>query len=448
MQQDNKKYIFEEAPIGKAISSFAAPMMIAMLVSTIYNLVDTFYIGLLGDYNLMAAISLALPISTIFMGVGNIFGVGGGNYISRLLGSSDTNSIKKVSSFTFYAPIGIGIVLAALGYLFMKPLLSILGTSSETLLPTQQYVSIMLLGGVANILSFSMSQIIRSVGSAKVAMNGNIIGTLTNIILDPIFLFGFHGGITGIAIATSLSQVITTVYYIYHTIKKNSELSLNISDFSLEKEIVTEVMKIGLPAFLQNIVMIFSNIIQNNVAATFGDVYVAAFGVIFKLSMLPKMLSRGLCQGIQPLIGYNFAAKKFNRIKLLLKKTFIYSILFCVIFFVLAFAGSNVILNAFSHNSDVVILGTPIFRIATVSFLTYTFAFLSTAFFQSTGKAVPAFLMSLAQGIFFIPLIILLSNSYGIYGFAWALPLADILTGVLGSTLYLKNRVILTNSAD
>ncbi len=439
MKQD-KKYIFEEAPIGEAISSFAAPMMIAMLVSVVYNLVDTFYIGLLGDYNLMAAVSLALPISTVFMEIGNIFGVGGGNYISRLLGAADKEEIKKVSSFTFYTPVVLGVVLTVLGFIFMEPLLSVLGTSNDTIIPTRQYVTIILIGGVANILSFFMSQIIRSEGGAKVSMNGNIIGTAANIVLDPIFLFVLHGGIRGIAIATTLSQVITAIYYIYYTAKKSVVLSLRISDFGMERKMIGEVMKIGIPSFLQNIVMIFSNIVQNNLAAGFGDVYVAAFGIIFKLSMMPKLLSRGLCQGIQPLIGYNYTAKNMKRIQEMLKKTFSYSNILCLAFFVVGIAGSSVILNLFSHNEDVVLLGTPMFRIATVSFLTYTFAFLSTGFFQAVGKAFPAFIMSLAQGIFFIPLVILLSYACGIYGFAWALPVADIITGLLGTALFFYHK--------
>lgn len=187
-------------------------MMIAMLVSVIYNLVDTFYIGLLGDYNLMAAVSLALPISTVFMGIGNIFGVGGGNYISRLLGRADKEKIRKTSSFTFYVPIALGIVLSVLGLIFIEPLLKVLGASEATVDPTRQYAFIMMLGGVANILSFSMSQIVRSEGAAKISMNGNIIGTVINIILDPVFLYIFHWGIKGVAIATALSQAITAIY--------------------------------------------------------------------------------------------------------------------------------------------------------------------------------------------------------------------------------------------
>ena len=436
MKKD-KKYYFEEAPVGKAISGFAVPMMIAMLVSIVYNLVDTFYIGLLGDFNLMAAVSLALPISTIFMGIGNIFGVGGGTYISRLLGEKNEKAIKQVSSFTFYTPIVIGAVLTIVGMLGMEPILQVLGVSADTIEPTRQYALVMMVGGIVTILSFSLSQIIRSEGMAKESMYGNIIGTIINLVFDPIFLFVFDWGIAGIAIATIMSQVIVTLYYIVIMNKRSSVLSLKVSDFSMNKEMVGEVMKIGFPAFLQNVVMMFSSLVQNNVAAMFGDVYVAIFGIVFKLCMVPKLLSRGLCQGIQPLIGYNYAAKNYDRAKEILKRTLLYSSVLCVGCLAAIFVSSSPLLDLFSHNEQVVFLGTPLFRVATVSFLTYSVAFLTTNLFQSTGKALPAFIMSLVQGVIFIPAAIFGGQIAGAAGFAWALPVADILTAVLGAVIYI-----------
>jgi multidrug efflux pump len=435
--KNDKAYLFAEAPINKAIASFSVPMIIAMVVSIVYNLVDTFYIGLMKDYNLMAAVSLALPISTVFMGVGNIFGVGGGTYISRLLGKKDEKRIKNVSSFIFYMPIAIGVILTVLGFVGIEPILKILGTSPDTIAPTRQYAMVMILGGVATILSFSLSQIIRAEGAAKESMYGNIIGTFINLVFDPIFLFAFGWGITGIAVATIMSQVIVSLYYMAYILRKSSMLSLKLTDFSMHKTMVSEVLKIGFPAFLQNIVMIFSNLVQNNLAAHLGDVYVAVFGIIFKLSMIPKQLSRGLCQGIQPLIGYNYAAKNYERAKGILKKTLTYCSVLCIAFLAIIFLGSAPLLDVFSHNAEVVTLGTPLFHIATVSFLTYGVAFLTTNLFQSTGKAAPAFIMSLAQGVIYIPVVILASQLAGVIGFAWALPIADIITAGLGAVVYI-----------
>jgi Na+-driven multidrug efflux pump len=183
-----KTYYFEEAPVGRAIAHFGVPTMIGMLVAILYNLVDAFFVGMLHDYNILAAVMLAMPLFTINMGIGNLFGVGCGSYISRLLGKKDYAAIKRTSAFAFYGILAAGVVVTAAGFLFLEPVLKILGTSGETILPTRQYAAILIAGSVPSMLSFAMGQIVRSEGAAKVSMTGSIIGTVANIILDPVSL--------------------------------------------------------------------------------------------------------------------------------------------------------------------------------------------------------------------------------------------------------------------
>ena len=440
MIKQEKKYYFEEAPIASAIANFALPMMLSMMVSVVYNLVDTFYIGLLGDYTLVAAVSLSTPIFFVFMGIGNVFGIGGGTYISRLLGMKDEVGVKKTSSFVFYGSIVSGLVLSAFGLIFIEPILRILGVSVMTIGPTREYTLIMLFGGIFKVLSFSLTQVIRAEGSPREAMMGNILGTLINIILDPVFLFVFRWGVAGIAVATLISEIFSTFFYAYFIWKKSTLLSLGISDFVLEKRIMKEVFKIGFPTFLLSFVLIMTNLLQNVYAAGFSDVYVAVFAIIFKLSLIPILLCRGLTFGVQPLIAYNYARKNFQRTYEVLKKAFLYGNIFCVLVFLTAYLFAPLFLNLFSHNAKIVDLGTPMFKISALSFLTYPLIFLSTSVFQSMGKAIPSLLMSMSQGVFFAPLVVFASQAAGVFGFAWALPLSNICSAIMGAAIYMAYR--------
>jgi multidrug efflux pump len=271
-------------------------------------------------------------------------------------------------------------------------------------------------------------------------MLGNLVGTGINFVLDPIFIFAFGWGLRGAAIATALSSFLVVTFYIIYILKKSPVLSLLISNFKMTKEIVSETLKIGFPAFLQSIFIMFSTLVTNNIAALYGDIYVAIFGIIFKLVMLPKMMSIGLCTGIQPLVGYNFSAKNMPRVRAVIKRTLLACCVMGCCIFIAAFFGSHFIMSAFSTDKDVVELGAPLFRIATTSFLACGIQYLAINIFQAMGKATPAFIMSLAQGIIYIPLLLIMSGLFGITGFAWAQPIADILMATIGGTVYLLMR--------
>ncbi|GMO70310.1 MAG: MATE family efflux transporter [Treponemataceae bacterium] len=439
MEKDSTFY-FEEASASRAIAHFAIPMMIGMLVFIVYNLVDTLFIGMLDDPNLIAAVTLAMPLFTLTMGLGGIFGVGAGTYISRLLGEKNYAMAKNVSAFVCYGIIAIGIVATALGFIFLKPILVILGTSSGTFAPTRDYAMIFIAGFIPVMLNFALGQIVRAEGAAKVSMMGNIIGTVSNIILDPIFIFLFGWGLKGAAFATVIGYLLATLFYIFYLTKKSKFLSVKLRDFKNVKEIAKPIFSIGLPAFLQDAVVIVVSLVQNNLAAGYGDIFIAVIGVILKVGMLPRALARGLCMGVQPLLGYNFASRNIERLKKIMKLTGFYStVLGVVIFAGLFIAGANV-LKAFINDADIIALGTPFLRISLVSFLTYGITFLFTSLFQAAGLAKPAFAMSLTLLYIFLPVLLVANYTIGIQGYAWALPLTDILTMILGIMLYRINR--------
>lgn len=436
----DKIYYFEEAPVSKAIAHFGVPTMIGMLVFICYNLVDTFFVGLLNDYNMLAGVALAMPLFTINMGIGNLFGVGCGSYISRLLGKKDYEAVKHTSAFAFYGILAVGVILMILCFVFLEPILKVLGASGETLGPTRQYAKIMIAGSIPCMLSYAMGQIVRSEGAAKASMTGNIIGTVANIILDPICIFAFGWGVAGAAIATVISNILAVTYYLIYQARKSEHLSLKVQDFRCSKEIVGATFAIGAPAFLLDLITIASNLTLNNITAFYGGVYVAIYGVIFKLGMLPKALSRGLCQGVQPLIGYTYAAKKAGRLKKTIKLAGIYSTLVTLFFVAIIFIASGSVLGIFNSDAEFIAAGIPLLRISLVSYLTLGVTFIITSLFQSVGKATPAFAMSIVQGAIFMPIAFGASNSLGLYGFAWALPIADVVTLLLGAALFLLYR--------
>lgn len=212
MNEEN--YYLEKAPILKAIANLSIPLMIGMSVSVIYNIIDAYFIGRLNNFNMISAAGLVLPVFTILMALGSLLGVGCGTYISRLLGESNYKMIKNVSSFTFYMSIIFGIISMVLGYLFLNDLVGILGTSSENFLYTKEYARVLILGAPIVILNFSLEQLVRAEGAAKVSMTGIILSCVINIILDPIFILYFNLGVTGAALGTIIGNIIAVIYFI------------------------------------------------------------------------------------------------------------------------------------------------------------------------------------------------------------------------------------------
>jgi putative MATE family efflux protein len=428
-------YYFEEAPVSKAIAHFGVPMMVTMLVGIVYNLVDMVFVGMMKDVNALAAVSLAMPVFLITNGIGQVFGIGCGSYISRLLGKKEYDSVKRVSSFALYGAMIAGVTAIVLCFFFLNPILRILGTSENTIEPTRQYFSVLLAGGMASILSFSLSMIIRAAGDAKVAMIGNIIGTVTNIILDPIFIFSFGMGVRGAAIATVIGNTLAVVFYLWHITKNSTFLSIGVTNFKVDALLLKSVFSIGLPSFFMKAIYVAGFLVQNNAAASFGDIYVAVFGLIFKVVMLPKQLCMGLCMGVQPLVGYSSTARKFERMTKTVKKTLFYATLLGMVFFLVYFiAGSN-FLRLFINNADIIVIGTPFLRIAAISFLAYGTMYMTTTLFQATGSAGPAFAVSLVQESVLIPMVLLGTALMGVKGIVWALPAGDVMAMLIGLIL-------------
>lgn len=433
--------VFENYPIPKAVWSLALPTMAGMLVVVIYNLADTFFVGQLNDANQIAAVSITMPIFLLLMAFGSIFGVGGGTYISRLLGSKEIIKAKYASAFSFYVCLGLGVICTIVGLVFMPQILNMAGTSINTYEYAKSYLTIISIGSPVIILGFSLGQIIRSEGAAKEALFGMMLGTIINIILDPVLILWAGMGVSGAAIATVIANAISVSYYCYYFIKKNSLLSIAVKHFTVSKVMVKEILSIGIPASLGSVLMSVSNVILNNFAAGYSDNVIAALGVVGRVTMLPALLLIGLGQGIQPLVGYNFAAQNFKRMKDVLKFTVVVGTIIGIIFTVLFFFTGGSAIKLFIDDPNVVDLGTGFIRTIIISIPFLGVQFVLANSFLAMGKGKQSLILSISrQGLLYIPILVLSNYLIGLRGIVIAQPIADITTTVLA--IFLFGRII------
>ena len=278
--EDKTTEIFRNAPVPKAVISNVIPSIISMIMVLLYNLADTFFIGQTKDAYMVAAVSVATPAFLFFMAVGMLFGIGGTSLISRMLGEGNDKKAKNTSAFCFWTGLIIGVVSMVLIWMFIRPVCQMVGASDDTIGYASEYLNIVAAGIPFLIISNSFSNIIRAEGNAKTAMAGMIFGNVINIVLDPVLILGLHWNVAGAAIATTLSNMISALFYLRHLLSKKTMLSVRLSDYCIKGGIAAGVFAIGVPASLNSILLSTSNIIVNNMMADYGDMAVAGLGEI------------------------------------------------------------------------------------------------------------------------------------------------------------------------
>lgn len=434
MNQD----IFEKAPIPQAVAAMALPTILSMLVTIFYNMADTFFVGQTGDPNQVAAVSLTTPVFLLLMAVGNIFGIGGSSLISRLLGQGEKKRVKNVSSFCFYGGITAGLAMMFLFLLGMKPILSLIGCSSNTEELARSYLTCIAFGSVFVVLSTAFGNIVRGEGAAKIAMAGMMIGTVVNIVLDPIMILAMDMGVSGAAIATVIGNLCSVLFYLFYFWKGRTILSISWKDFKAKEQVLTGVCFIGLPASINNVLMSTSNIIMNNFLAAYGDNPVAAMGVAMKANMLVILLQIGLGTGIQPLIGYNYGSGNLKRLKKIMRFGMLCNVIFGVCITIVYFIFSEPIIRIFIDNQNVIDFGVDMLRAIMLSgpFVGILFVFNFT--FQAMGKALPSLILSLSrQGLVFFPVLILADRLIGLKGVVYSQPIADFVAIFMALGMFL-----------
>jgi len=431
-------YYFEQATIPKAITHMAVPMMLGMSVIMIYNVIDAFFIGKLNNTAMMTAVTLALPFTIILSGIGNVFGVGGGTYISRLLGERKLEDAKKVSSVTFFLSILAGFIFMLFAIPLIDPILKVLGAKGDTVLFTKDFIMVLILGSPFVIANFALGQVVRAEGASKVSMNGMFISVIINIVLDPILIFTCHLNIVGAAIGTVVANTCAVLYYVYYLKNKSSTLTVSISTFKPTLSMLKDIFKIGISSFLLDAFMIVSVLLLNNFSAYYGDYAVAAFGIALRLAQLAQFAAKGLYIGVIPLIAYAYAAKNIKRMKGIINITAAYILILTMAFSLIMFIFREPIVHLFSNNTYVINTGIYILIAMLISALFAGITGLFIAIFQGAGRGKEATLMSVVQGTLLIPIMILGKYTFGLDGVIWSMTITEILTCLIGLYLWIQ----------
>lgn len=432
-----KDELFRDMPIPQAVLKLVIPTMLGMIVTIIYNMVDTFFVGQTGDPMQVAAVSLASPIFMLLMAFGNIFGIGGASLISRLLGMQQSEKIKKVSAFCFYGCVVVGLLATVIYLALMPKIIGMIGASNQTWAFAEQYLIYIAYGAVFVVIQAAFGNIVRSEGAAKEAMIGMMIGTIVNIILDPIMILTLGMGVSGAAIATVIGNICSVAYYIYYLSKKETLLSIHPKYFTFQKDIVKDVFFIGVPASVNNVLMSVSMVVLNNYVASYGDIAVSAMGISNRLFLLLIMLQLGVGMGIQPLVGYNYASRNYRRMNETVKFGGLIGVVIGVLITGIFFVFAEPLIRLFIDNADVVAYGKYFLKAQVSVGPIIGFMFIFMGSFQSMGKSVPALVLSVSrQGFAFFPIIIIANAVFGLNGVAWAQPAADVVSTVLAGTMY------------
>ncbi|NLT14425.1 MAG: MATE family efflux transporter [Clostridiales bacterium] len=437
---DKKQQIFETMPVPKAVASLALPTILSQLITTIYNLADTLYIGQTGNPYMVAAVSLSFVLFFILNAIANLFGIGGGSLISRMMGAKQPEYAKRVCSFSFWSGGMLAVVYILFVLAFMDPLLSLLGASENTIGYARDYVTwVIVVGGVPVIVSMLMGHFLRSVGYAKESSIGIAAGGVLNIILDPIFIFPLGMGVKGAAIATMLSNVAAMTYYLitFMRIRRRTVLSIAPKNYSLPWNYVRQVLSIGFPACIATLLASLSNSVINKLTSTYGDIPVAAFGIVKKIDVIPMSVGMGLSHGMLPLIAYNYSAKNYERMKSVSRfgrfVSFGFSA-FCVVVFQLL---ASTLLRLFISDAETIEMGSRFLRIACLAVPLMQMNFLTNTTFQAMGKGWQSLILTACrQGLINIPLLFLMNSLFGLIGIIWTQLAADALTLVISTTLY------------
>ncbi len=429
-------YYLEEAPIKKAIAHLSIPMMLGMSAGTIYNLINAYFIGLVHDTAMLSAITLGLPIFTILMAFGNMFGVGGGTFITRLVAVGEGEKAKKVAGYSFYGSIITGVVMAGLSWLALNPMVHLLGADALTFDYTSQYTLVMFLGGFAILGNFALEQLVRAEGASKESMYGMLVSIVLSILFDVLFILVLNWHVMGAALSVVLANIGSAIYYIWYLETKSGHLKGFLRHFKLSAKDQGEVYKIGVSELIQTSFLLVTTLLLNNYSMQYGDTVVASFGIALRVVQVPEFLSMGLFFGIIPLIAYNFASKNFARLKAGIKQAALYIAVISGVFAGIVFLFKGQVLHLFTQDPSVLSVGGYILTAMLISALFNGFTGLFTGIFQASGQGVPSTIMAVTQGVLFIPVVIGLHQIFGLHGVIWSMTITEVITCLLGMILF------------
>ena len=430
--QSKKMELLGSTSIPKALLAMGIPTMIGMLVNAFYNLVDAYFVGGLGESQ-MGAISVVYPLGQVVVGLGLLFGNGAASYISRLLGRGDKENADKVASTALYSSVSVGAVIILISMVFLHPILKLLGATDSILPFAATYAGIYIVSCIFNVFNVTMNNIVTSEGAAKTTMCALLTGAVLNIALDPLFIYVFDLGVAGAAIATAISQVVSTCVYLTYIFRKKSVFHFRVKDCTYTKETMSEIFKIGIPTLVFQILTSVSISLINNAAGDYGDSAIAGMGVVTRLISMGSLSVFGFIKGFQPIAGYSYGAKKFDRLREAIKTSILWSTVFCVIFGVILALFPTAIVSQFTKgDAEMIRIGAASLRANGISIMLFGFYTVYSSLFLALGKGREGFILGACrQGICFIPVILLLPIVWGLNGIMYAQPIADVLSAVI-----------------
>ena len=429
MVSQEEKYIqMTQKPIGKTISRLAIPCIISMLVTSFYNMADTFFVGMLKSNAATGAVGVVFSMMAIIQAVGLFFGQGSGNYISRALGKKQYDEASTMAATGFFSALGAGVVICIVGQIFLEKLAFLLG-STETILPyTKAYLRVILLGAPWMTASIVLNNQLRFQGSAMYSMIGICAGAVLNIALDPLLIFVFRLGVAGAGWATIISQFVSfTLLYI--GCGKGGNIRLSIKNVKINGFYLRNIVKGGLPSLARQFLASFASISLNHAARPYGDAVIAAMGVVQRIMAFGASAMMGFAQGFQPFCGFNYGAGLYRRVK----KGFWFCVKVSVVFLLvvggIVFAFAPQVVSLFRDDPEVIRIGTTALRFQCALFPTLSWIAMSTLMEQVIGRTAASTFLSVArQGMFFIPAVLILSATLGVLGIQMSQAVADLLT--------------------
>lgn len=433
MNEPNKKIqLLGSVPIPKALIALGLPTMTGMLINALYNLADTYFVGGLGT-DQMGAVTLAFPLGQIIVGLALLFGNGAAAYLSRLLGKGDKETGNRVASTALYSSVAIGAIAIIISLFFLKPILKQLGAIESVMPYALTYTTIYIAFSIFTVFNVTMNNIVSSEGAARTAMYALLCGAVLNVILDPILIYVCDLGVAGAAVATALSQVLSTIIYLIYIFRKKSIFTFRIHEYHPSDGVMKEILKVGIPTMLFQILTSFSIAMINHTATEYGKSALAAMGPVTKIMTVGTLIVYGFLKGFQPIAGFSYGAGKYDRLHEAIRIAILWSTAFCVIYGLIAIIFSRNIIALFTKSDlEMIHIGSKALRANGLSFMFFGFYTVYSFLFLVMGKAKEgAFLGACRQGICFLPCILILPALLNLDGILIAQPVADVLAAII-----------------
>ncbi|WP_423923933.1 MATE family efflux transporter [Frigoribacterium sp. 2-23] len=435
------RWYLSTAPIVRALVHLCVPMAAAMIVGAVYNVINSGFIGSLHDSALLAAITFGTPLLGLVMAVGGVFGAGGGALISRLFGAAESDEeaagrIKHVASFSVWGAGVVGAVLGVAGLVLLRPLVGVLGADATAVPATSAYVGVLLVFVPVLAVAFCLEQIVRAEGAARQVMIALIGSAIANVVFDVLFILVLGWGVAGAALAMGLANVGVVVYFVVHLRRHSEHIRLSPRWFTLAPSVLKPVLGVGAGELIQASFLIVTSLVLNNLASAYGDDALAAMGVAVRIAQVPEFLVMGITLGVLPLLAYAFGKGDTARLRQAVRGSVLGVGVIVLLFAGVAFVFRDQLVSVFLSTPTAVSIGVTILTAQLVAMIANGFTGLITSLFQATGRALPAIVMSSAQGVLFIPIVIVGNLWFGLGGIIWSLTVSEGIVLLVGLGMY------------